>query len=151
MKTAIRRFPPVLAILSLALVLMALAASPAPAAVGYVHESFSEFESQLTAGQIHEATINKRLRTVRLTLTDGRHMLAQYSPHEEPHVLSLLKSHHVPVSVLSASQAKKEQAKRPVHHKLRYIAGGIVVAVVVIVGGVVLYNRRRRAASELGH
>ena len=61
---------------------------------------------------------------------------------EEPHVRSELEAKHVPVSVLSTSQAKKEQGKRPVHHKLRYIAGGIVIAIIVIVGGVALYNRR---------
>jgi hypothetical protein len=150
MKTAIRRVPPVLTSLVLALALLALATSSAHGAVGYQKESFLEFESQLKAGQIHEATINRRLRTVRLFLTDGRHMLAQYAPHEEPHTLKILRESHVHTSVLSESQAKKEQAKRPVHHKLRYIAGGIVIAVVVIVGGVLLYNRRRREAAETG-
>jgi hypothetical protein len=155
MKTAIRRTAPVLTTFSLALAVLALAvlalaASPATAAVGYVHESFPEYEAQLKGGQIREATINKRLRRVRVTLTDGRHMLAQYAPHEEPHVLRELHDHHVSVTVLNTSQAKKEQGKRPVHHKLRYIVGGILIAVVVIVGGVVLYNRRRRQVHERG-
>jgi ATP-dependent Zn protease len=149
MNTAIRRATPLLLTLSsLALILLALAASGAHGAVAYQDESFPEFESQLKAGQIHEATINKRLRTVRLTLKDGRYVRAKYAPHEEPHVLRELKEHHVAVSVLSTAQAKKEQGKRPVKHKLRYIVGGVVIAVVVILGGVVLYNRRRRAAHD---
>jgi hypothetical protein len=148
MKTAIRRASPVLVLLPLTLVVLALGAGAATGAVGYTEESFPEYEAQLKAGQIHEATINKRIRTVRLTLADGRHVKTKYQPHEEPTVLKELKAHHVTVTVLSEKQAKKEQGKRPIHHKLRYIAGGIVIAVIVIVGGVVLYNRRRRAAES---
>ena len=61
-------------------------------------------------------------------------------------MISELKKRHVPVTVLTEAQAKKEQSKGKVHHKLRYIAGGIVIAVIVIVGGVLLYNRRKREA-----
>lgn len=144
MKTAIRRVPAALTLLLMALTLLALSAGPAHAAIGYVHESLPEFEVQLKGGQIREATINRRLRSVRVTLADGRHMRAQYARGEEPHVLSELRTKHVPVTVLNTSQAKKEQGKRPVHHKIRYIVGGVVIAIVVIVGGVVLYNRRKQ-------
>ena len=151
MKTAIRRVPPVLTVLSLALVLLALSATGATAAsVGYAQETYAAYEAQLNTGQIREATINKRLRSIRILLTNGRLVKAQYQPHEEPKVLKELKAHKVKVTVLTVEQAKKEQGKRPVKHKLRYIAGGIVVAVIVIVGGVVFYNRRRREASEVG-
>jgi hypothetical protein len=115
--------------------------------VGYQSEHFSVFEAQLKAGQISEATINKRLRSVRVTLNDGRHVLTQYAPHEEPKVKAELVARHVPVTVLSPSQAKKEHLKRGVHHKIRYIVGGVVIAIVVIVGGVILYNRRKRTAG----
>jgi hypothetical protein len=148
MKTAIRRPSPVLTLASLALATLTLTASSAHAAVSYVHESFPEFEAQLKAGQIGEATINKRVRSVRVLLTDGRHVLVKYAPKEEGHVARELRAHHVTVSVLTPTQAKTEASKAPVHHKLRYIAGGIVIAVVVIVGGVLLYNRRKRAAQD---
>ena len=62
MKPAFRRAAPLLALASLPLAVLALAASAALGAVGYQHEGPAEFESQLKAGQIHEATINKRLR-----------------------------------------------------------------------------------------
>jgi len=146
MKTAIRRASPLLTLAALAAALLALTASSALGAV-YQIEHFSVFEAQLKAGQIHEATINRRLRTVRVTLNDGRHVLAQYAPHEEPKVKAELVARHVPVTVLSPSQAKKEHLKRGVHHKIRYIVGGVVIAIVVIVGGVILYNRRKRAAG----
>jgi hypothetical protein len=63
-------------------------------------------------------------------------------------VLRELRKHRVNTSVLSSKQAKEEQSKVPIHHKLRYIIGGVGIAVIVIVGGVVFYNRRRRAAAE---
>jgi hypothetical protein len=148
MRPAIRRVLPLLVLAPVALAVLALDATAAPGAVGYQHESLAAFEAQLKGGQIHEATLNKRLRRVHLSLTDGRHMLAEYAPHEEPHVLAELNARHVPVSVLGAAATKKA-GKKPVHHKLRYIAGGIVIAVIVIVGGVMLYNRRRRPIGGL--
>ncbi len=147
MKPAIRRVPPALTLASLALAVLALAAGTALGAVNYQPESFAAFEAQLKAGQIHDVTVNKRLRTLRVTLNDGGHALAKYAPHEEPKVLAELTARHVPVTVLGKAQAKKT-TKKPAH-KLRYIAGGIVIAVVVIVGGVMLYNRRRPATEGL--
>jgi hypothetical protein len=148
MKTAIRRPSPALALVPLALVVLALTASAASAAVGYVRESYPEYQAQLASGQIREAVVNKRIRSVRITLNDGRRLRAQYNRGEEPHVLKELHAHRVHTSVLSVEAAKKEQGEKPVHHKLRYIIGGVGIAVIVIVGGVVLYNRRRRAAIE---
>jgi ATP-dependent Zn protease len=147
MNTAIRRLLPALTVAPLALAVLALGAGTAAGAVKYPPESFSEYEAQLKAGQIHEVTINKRLRTVRVTLNDGRHVLAKYAPHEEPRVVQALRAQHVPVSVLTPAQASKEKSKGQVHHKIRYIAGGILIGIIVIVGGVWLYNRRRRAAA----
>jgi ATP-dependent Zn protease len=140
-----------LALAALASLLVALGAGSAQGAVGYVHETYPEFESQLSGGQVKEVTINKRLRTVRITLKDGSHVLAQYAPHEEPHVLRELRERHIHVAVLTAAAAKKEQGKRPVHHKIRYIVGGVLIAVIVIVGGVLLYNRRRRTERDYGY
>jgi ATP-dependent Zn protease len=151
MRTAIRRATPRLTLAALASLLLALPAGTAQGAVAYVHEAYPEFEAQLSGGHIKEVTINKRLRTLRITLKDGSHVLAQYAPHEEPHVLRELREKGIHVAVLSAAAAKQEQGKRPVHHKIRYIVGGVLIAVIVIVGGVVLYNRRRRASSDLGY
>jgi hypothetical protein len=144
MKIAIGRVPHALTLALMLLAMLALSASAAHGAVGYVHESVPEFETQLKRGQIREATINRRLRSLRLTLTDGRHMRAQYAAGEEPRVRSELEAKNVAVSVLNTGQAKKSHVKKAVHHKLRYIAGGIVIAIVVIVGGVALYNRRKQ-------
>jgi hypothetical protein len=149
MKTTIRPFSTALALAAVALAALALAASSAPGAVTvkYPPEGFPTYEAQLSGGQIKEVTINKRLRTIRVTLTDGRHVLAKYSPHEEPRVVETLKAHHIPVFVLTPAQAAKEKTRGTVHHKIRYIAGGVLIAIIVIVGGVWLYNRRKRAAE----
>jgi hypothetical protein len=50
--------------------------------------------------------------------------------------------------VLKPAVAAREASKTPVHHKLRYIAGGILVAVILIVGAVLLVDRRRKTAME---
>jgi hypothetical protein len=137
------------AAVSLLLLALSLLPTAAQAAVSYTRETFQAYEEQLAAGQIQEVTINKRLRSLRVTLTDGRHVLAKYAAKEEPKVSKSLKAKHVTVHVLSSTAAKAEQSKGKVHHKLRYIAGGIVIAVAVIVGGVVFYNRRKRAETGI--
>ena len=71
MKAAIRRVLVLLVMAPAALAMLAPAASAAPGTVGYQHESLAQFEAQLKGGRIHEATINKRLRSVRLSLTSS--------------------------------------------------------------------------------
>lgn len=131
----------------LALVLLAPAAGAAEGTVKYTHESLKAYEQQLASGQIQAATFNKRVRSLHLTLNDGRHMLVKYGAKEEPKLAAQLEAKHVPVTIEKPAEAAKE-AKKPVKHKLRYIAGGILVVVVLIVGGVLLVDRRRKAAAE---
>jgi ATP-dependent Zn protease len=133
---------------SLALALLAPPASVAEEQISYQHESEKDFEGQLNAGQIQSVTINKRVRTVRVTLTDGRHFLARYPPHQEPRVAAQLKAKGVSVTVLTKAQAEKQRSAAPVHHKLRYIVGGVLLAVIVIVAVVLLVNRRRRRLED---
>jgi hypothetical protein len=115
--------------------------------VRYQKESVQEYEKQLAASQIEAATVNKRVRSIHLTLKDGRHVLVKYAAHEEPKFVAQLQAKGVPVTILASAQAAKE-AKKPVKHKLRYIAGGILVAIVIIVGAVLLIDRRRKRAAE---
>jgi hypothetical protein len=139
-----------LAPLLLALVL-ACASVPAGAlaeeAVHYTKEGMAEYEKQLSGGEVAAATFNKKIRSLHLTLKDGRHMLVKYAAHEEPKLAAQLQAKRVPVTVLKPAEADKE-AKKPVHHKLRYIAGGVVIAIIVIVAIVLLVDRRRKVAME---
>jgi hypothetical protein len=128
--------------------LLAPAASAAEPTVTFTHESLKAYEQQLASGQIKEATFNKRVRSLHLTLKDGRHMLVKYAAHGEPALAAQLQAKHVPVTIEKPAEALKEAKKVPVHHKLRYIAGGILIAVIVIVGAVLLFDRRRKAAYE---
>jgi hypothetical protein len=147
-----RPSPAVKIALSLACLTLAclLQGAPSLAAEGTVHfqkESIQEYEKQLAGGEIQAATFNKRVRSIHLTLKDGRHVLVKYGAREEPKYAAQLQAKGVPVTILTPAAAAKE-AKKPVKHKLRYIAGAILVVVVVVVGAVLLIDRRRKRAAE---
>ena len=138
------RFPAVAALI----VMLAFAALPAatmaaPETISYEHESEAAFRQQLAAHQIRSAIINKRLRSLRLTLKDGRRVLARYPPHAEPKVARELKAKRVHVTILSKEQAESQAKKARRHHKIRYIVGGVLIALVVIGGAIFLIRRRR--------
>jgi hypothetical protein len=142
-----RKIAFLLACLSCALLIPAGLAAGAEATVTYQHESLLEYEKQLAAGKIQAASINKVVRSLRLTLKDGSHVLAKYSKGEEPKVKHAMQAKGVPVTILSHSVAAKEAKKSP-KHKLRYIAGGIVIVVLVVVGAVLFIDRKRKAQRD---
>jgi hypothetical protein len=149
----ITAFPTVKAALALALACLScaslLALAPiAHGAVSYEKETLKEYEQQLAGGQIAAVTINKYLRSLRITLKDGRHVLAKYPKHEEPKEAARLKEKGVPVTVLTPAVAQQEARNGPKHHKLRYIVGGAAIVVIVIAGAVLLVYRRRRLVEE---
>jgi ATP-dependent Zn protease len=120
-------------------------AAAAEGTIVYVHESEADFAKQLAAKEVKEVTINKRLRTMRVTLADGRHVLTTYPKKQEPQTVARLEGRGVRVTILSKGEAEQEAKQKPKHHKIRYIVGGVViiVIVIVIVGAVLLVNRRR--------
>jgi hypothetical protein len=132
----------------LILALSAPAASAAEETIKYTKESQQAYEQQLAKREIKEAVINKRLRRLRMTLKDGRHVLYRYPAKGEPALAAQLKARHVPVTILTPAEAKREESKIPRHHKIRYIAGGVLLAIVVIGGAAFLINRRRKLAME---
>ena len=115
----------------------------------YTPQTLTVYHQELAAGKIQAVTVNKRLRSLRVTLKDGQKVLVHYLPHEEPNLASELQAKHVTVTVLAPTAAKAEQkAVKPVHHKLRYIAGGILLVVIIIVGAVLVVNRRRSKSAD---
>jgi ATP-dependent Zn protease len=108
----------------------------------YTKETQQEFEKQLKSHDIASVTVNKRLRSLRITLKNGQHFLYHYAKKGEPKLVSELQARHVTVTVLKPAEAAKEV--KPAKHKLRYIAGGILIVVVLIVGVVLLVNRTRQ-------
>ena len=129
-----------------AVMLHAGVAAATTTAVIYKPETFAEYQTQLNAGQIQEVVINKRLRSMRITLKDGTHVLARYAPKQEPATSAALKAKGVTVSVLKRAEAEKEVPKKG--HKLRYIAGGILVVVLIVVGVVLFIDRKRKAERD---
>ena len=136
-----------IACLACAFACSAAALAHAEAVIHYQKESIQAYEKQLSGGEIAAATFNKKIRSLHLTLKDGKHVLITYPPHEQPKFAAALEAKNIPVSVLKPAVAAKEAAK-PVHHKLRYIAGGILVLVIIVVGAVLLVDRRRKLAAE---
>jgi len=134
-------------LLACALALCPLLGGLALAAEGtidYVKESEADFAKQLAAKEVASVKINKRLRTMRVTLKDGSHYLTSYPKKQEPQTEARLRARHVTVTVLSKAEAEKEAKHRSKHHKIRYIVGGVVIVVIVIAGAVLLINRRRQ-------
>jgi hypothetical protein len=130
--------------LSLALCgLLGAVASASAGTSGYVKESEADFARQLEAKEVKEVTINELLRRMRVTLADGRHVLARYPKKQAPQTIARLRARGVRVAVLSKSQARQEAKSEPKHHKIRYIVGAAVIVVIVIVGAVLLTRRRR--------
>lgn len=113
--------------------------------VKFQHESLPVYEQQLAHDQVAAVTFNKRLRTVRVTLKNGQHVVAEYPPYQKPRLAAALAAKGVPVTILKKQEAEKEGPKPG--HKLRYIAGAILVVVIVVVG-IVLYISRRRKREE---
>jgi len=144
-----RRISLPVACLALAcLAAVAPASAAAEATVTYTHESRQAYEQQLAAKQIQSVTFNKRLRSMHITLTNGQHMLVKYGKGEQPTLAAQLQGKRIPVTVLKPAEAQAEAKNVPVHHKIRYIVGGVVIAIVVVVGAVLLINRRRKLAAE---
>jgi ATP-dependent Zn protease len=121
-----------------------VAAAAEESAIVYTHESEADFAKQLAGKEVKSVIINKRLRTMRVTLADGRHVLAKYPKKQEPQTESRLRARGVTVTVLSKHDAEKEAGPKKAHHKIRYIVGGAVILVILIAGAVLLVNRRRR-------
>jgi hypothetical protein len=145
----LRRTAVSLSILALALAFAASSAAvAAESAVHYTKESMQAYEQQLAGGQIQSATFNRRIRSLHLTLKDGKLVLVHYGAKEEPKLAADLQAKGVPVTIESKAVATKEAAAKPVHHKLRYIAGGILIVVVIVIGAVLLVDRRRKQAAE---
>jgi hypothetical protein len=120
-----------------------VAAASEEGAIDYVHESEADFAKQLAGKEVKAVTINKRLRTMRVTLADGRHVLASYPKKQERQTESRLRARGVTVTVLSKGEAEREAKPKKAHHKIRYIVGGVVILVILIAGAVLLVNRSR--------
>ena len=109
------------------------------AAAAVSTESYNALLHQIDTGQVAVAHVNESTHDIRVTLKDGTKQIVVY-PHTQHKVLidSLLHHGVTPIYTKHAHVAK------PVHHVLRYIAGGVVVVLLLIGGGVWAYTRGPR-------
>jgi ATP-dependent Zn protease len=126
----------------LVLALLSLAVPAGAAAKPRITESYQALQAQINAGQVTNATIDKKAHTVKVTLTDGTHQETSYPSHQEPQLAAALKAKGAQVTLTK----KKKKKVAAVHHRLRYIAGGILLVVIAIVGIVLFLHRRRPQA-----
>ncbi len=144
MTSQLRAPMPLLAVLLTLLALLAgSAVARAETAPTYSKEALSQYEEQLHGGQIQSVTVNKRMRSLRVTLKDGSHVFAKYEKKTGPKYYSQITAKGIPLTFLSVAAAKKEQEKASKHHKIRYIVGGVVIVLLVIAAVVLLLRRRR--------
>jgi flavin-dependent dehydrogenase len=148
MTSQLRAPKPALAVLlALLAVLAGSVAARAETTPTYTKESLSQYEAQLKASQIQSVVVNKRLRSLRITLKDGSHVFIKYAKKTGPKYYAQITAKGIPLTFLSADAAKKEQEKAPKHHKIRYIAGGALI-VVLVIAAVILFMRRRRPDED---
>jgi hypothetical protein len=137
-------------IAALAAVCVALAAAVAtgPAGAATIHfqkESLQAYEGELHKGEVHAVTFHPGTTTghLHISLNNGGHMTASYAASEQGKLVAQAQAANARVKIATL-KTKKTAA---VHHKLRYIAGGILIVVIIVVLVVLLIGRRRAVAD----
>lgn len=120
------------------------ASAGAAAGVHFQPESVAAFQKQLRRHEVHAVVFHQSTGTghIHVALDNGRHMTIPYAPSEQAGLVAQARALNAPVTVAVA------KPKAPVHHTLRYIAGGVLIVVILIVLAVLLAGRRRRLAEE---
>jgi hypothetical protein len=128
-----------------ALALFAFAPTPPAAAtvIHFQHESYQQLLAQLRNREVHAVVLHPQGYKAHVSLNDGGHMTVTYIPTEEPRLAALVRA-----SGSSFAVATSTHKAAPVHHKLRYIAGGVLIVVILVVLAVLLIGRRRELAEE---
>jgi hypothetical protein len=138
----------VLALGGLASTALALVAAPGvePATATVIHfqrESYQQLLAQLRNREVHAVVLHPQGYKAHISLDNGGHMTVTYAAAEEPQLAALVRA-----SGASFAVATSTHKAAPVHHKLRYIAGGVLIVVIVIVLVVLLIGRRRALEEE---
>jgi len=144
---ALRRIALLGAFLTVALATSAGAAT----VIHFVPESLPALETQLSKHEVHAVTFHPALAPapghVHVSMNDGRHFTVIYSTGEQAHLIALARANGARYALATV---KPKAAAKPVHHTLRYIAGGIVVVVIIVVVAVLLVDRRRKLNEGAG-
>ncbi len=133
-----------------AVLTMAIGATAGAATVIHFQpESVAALKVQLGHHEVHALTIHPTPAPghVHVSLNNGQHFTVVYTAAEQTQLVALARADGTPVAV---SVAKTKTAAKPVHHTLRYVAGGILVLVIIVVAAVLLVDRRRKLGEEGG-
>ena len=122
---------------TLAAALFVVAALAAPAAATTAkQESYADFQSQLSSGQVKAATVVPKKHTANVKLRNGVKYRVTYPPTADP--VAALRAHGAHVRVKKTASSS--------HVRLRYIVLAVVAAL-ALAGGVAYLVRRRRPAT----
>ncbi len=109
-------------------------------AAGAPAESYQKLLSQIDAGSVVTALVNRVGHDVKVTLRDSTNARAVYPSHQEHQLVSRLKA--------QGAQVKYTRRRHvAAHHILRYIGGAIVIVIIAAGGGMFLYTRRRQSSG----
>jgi hypothetical protein len=123
---------------------LAIAATASGAtAIHFQPEGLPLLQAQLGHREVHALTFHPAPAPghIHVSMNDGRHFTVIYNVSEEARLIALARADGARYVVATV---KPKAAAKPVHHTLRYIAGGIVVVVILVVAAVLLVDRRRK-------
>ena len=129
---------PLVCLLCAAMATAAFAAT----AIHFQRESLPALQKQLHSHEVRALVFHPTPAPghIHASLNNGAHMTVVYASSEQAHLAALARAEGTRVTIAT----KSTTAKKTVHHKLRYIAGGILVAVIIVVAVVLLIDRRRK-------
>ena len=130
----------------LAFAVTVLAVPAGAATVHFQKESLQAYEGELHHGEVHALTFHPGTGTghLHISLNNGGHMTVVYPASQQARLVTEAQAAKARVKIATL-QTKKTAA---VHHKLRYIAGGILILVILVVLVVLLVGRRRALAED---
>jgi hypothetical protein len=120
----------------------ALLATPA-LATSFQRESYAELLAQLHRREIVAVVLHPSGPTAHASARGGQHYTVTYTQAE---IAPLHAAALAGGSSFAIATAKPKS--KAVHHKLRYIAGGVLIVVIVVVLVVLLVGRRRALEDE---
>lgn len=124
--------------------MLGLAATPA-LATHFQPESYSELLAQLHHREVIAVVLHPQGYKAHASLSNGGHVTVTYTPAEVPLLRGAALAGRSSFTIATAKPKSKA-----VHHKLRYIAGGVLIVVIVVVLVVLLIGRRRTLEEEEG-
>jgi hypothetical protein len=136
-----------IALLAAALTLVLAAPATATSAIHFQREGVPALKVQLRHHEVHAVTFHPTPAPghVHVSMNNRQHFTVVYTIGEQAQLVALARASGARYAV---AVTKPKAAAKPVHHTLRYIAGGILIVVIIVVAAVLLVDRRRKLGEE---